>query len=163
MFPSVHWLIYVRKGLGQHRRANLTGFFFLNGCITRAIIRAYLIWCDSLRQLVLLLSVTAATVCTTERVPSEQSSHPGRGKYYSKTLAHLFFFLIILHPRYYIRVLACSCSLQCSPRYRPPLRLGLLLLSGAPSSLEVALAAPEVPVMVSVPTAGMLGEPYAVC
>lgn len=46
-----------------------------NNCITRAIIRAYIIWCYSLRQLVLLLSVTTVTVCTTARFPSQQRTH----------------------------------------------------------------------------------------
>lgn len=118
----LHWPIYVGHGLREHRLAKVAGiyfsffvffFFIKNSHVTRAIIRAYIIWCDPLRQLVLLPGVTAVCVCLISS-RTKESQLPGRGKRCSKSISAIFrlFILHLRHHRHYLCVLVCSSALH---------------------------------------------------
>lgn len=137
-----------------------------NSYLTRGIIRASLIWCDSLRQLVLLLSVTAVTACTSQIFPflTQKSK--------LSTLEINSFSLLFCFPDYFR-----FPSLSLFPGVFQPLRSAgrpascclasgrcfvlFFFPSGALSALEVTLATLRVLVVVSVPTVGTLRGPYA--
>lgn len=88
-------------------------FFIKNSHVTRAIIRAYIIWCDPLRQLVLLPGVTAVCACLISS-RTKESQLPGRGKRCSKSISAIFrlFILHLRHHRHYLCVLVCSSALH---------------------------------------------------